>query len=203
MKKLALAGQRFGMLAVIREAKSRKESRWLCLCDCGTETIVRGTHLTREIISSCGCNRAKWCTKHGMTRSNIYALWNTMVSRCHNAKNASFHNYGGRGIVVCDRWRSFANFYADMGERPKGHTLDRIDNDGPYSPENCKWATYREQANNTRTLRLITFDGRTQSVSEWERELGLPLKTRLHRGWDVAFAFTLAVGDRRSKAVLV
>lgn len=114
-------------------------------------------------------------------------IWRSMLARCHNPGNKRFADYGGRGIVVCERWRrDVGAFLADMGERPDGHSLDRIDNDGPYSPENCRWATRREQQNNSRRNLLLTYDGVTLSVAAWARRLGVPVSTlymRERRGW--------------------
>jgi hypothetical protein len=120
-----------------------------------------------------------------------------MIARCHEPTSKNYGDYGARGIVVCDRWReSFANFYADMSSRPAGTTLDRIDNDGPYSPDNCRWADLITQANNKRTSRFLTLDGRTQTVAQWARETGLnqgTLKSRLAKGWTTEDALTKKV----------
>lgn len=113
--------------------------------------------------------------------------WVCMIKRCHYSKDVSFHNYGGRGIVVCDRWRSsFDNFVTDMGRRPNGSTIDRINNNGPYEPSNCRWATWREQHANRRTCSYITYKGRTLTCTQWARELTMnpaTLMRRLKRGW--------------------
>lgn len=107
----------------------------------------------------------------------LYHTWYAMVARCQNPRAQSYHNYGGRGITVCDRWlESFENFYADMGDRPSNkHSLDRIDNDGPYSPENCRWATWEEQANNRRNNVWIEFQGERLSAAQWSRRLGVAI----------------------------
>lgn len=109
-----------------------------------------------------------------MTHSSEYRIWNAMLGRCYNTNNSSFHNYGGRGIKVCGRWReSFENFYADMGDRPPTRSIDRIDNSGNYEPTNCRWATPIEQASNLRKNRFIEFNGKRQTESQWSRELGI------------------------------
>lgn len=127
-------------------------ARWLCICDCGNETTVLGTQLRNGAIRSCGCLRdevaGRLSTKHGQHNSPEYIAWSSMHQRCTNPKNPRFIRYGARGISVCARWQVFQNFFADMGARPHGLSIDRINNDGDYCPENCKWSTNKEQMNN-------------------------------------------------------
>lgn len=126
-------------------------------------------------------------------RDRAYASWRSMVYRCTNPKNPKYRFYGGRGIAICDRWRVFNDFYADMGDRPEGMTLDRIDSDGNYEPGNCRWADAETQANNTRATRVLTFNGEALSISQWSRRLGLGFTTiagRLKTGWPVALALS-------------
>lgn len=127
---------------------------------------------------------------HGKS-SKTYSVWSAMKDRCSNPNNPAFHNYGGRGIRVCERWLSFANFLEDMGEKPEGFSIDRKNNDGDYEPGNCRWATKQEQVNNMRVNRFITHRGFTLTLSQWCRTLGLPLsrvEARLRRGWEFAEA---------------
>jgi len=133
-------------------------------------------------------NQLKNCYKHGFSRLKEYKVWGGMIDRCENPKNPSYKNYGERGITVCGRWRnSFVLFYEDMGPRPSvKHSLDRIDNNGSYYPDNCRWATQTEQCNNTRYNVRITIKGRTETLSDWCRILNLNygrVKMRLVRGW--------------------
>lgn len=128
--------------------------------------------------------------RHGKSHSAEWSAWKNIIRRCHTTTDKSYPYYGGRGIKVCDRWRdSFINFYQDMGARPDGLTLERIDNNGDYTPENCKWATRYEQGANQRSNHLITHEGKTQTLSEWARERGIKRSTlsgRIHRNkWSV------------------
>lgn len=201
-----LTGRRFGRLVVecVYERRHDPNSNnsqliWKCKCDCGVETNVRGANLRKGITRSCGCYLRDWCAetkrKHGQSKTPVYRIWSLMVNRCHQPNSKQYSDYGGRGIFVCDRWRaSFENFIADMGDRPSPkHQIERCDNGGPYSPENCVWATQIAQANNKRNTVRLEIYGITKSLCDWSRQTGVPanvIHKRLKRGWtteDAAF----------------
>ena len=171
-------GQRYGALTVLaRVGRRGRVAIWRCRCDCGEETRVFATNLRSGGTISCGHvrdqRRAESRRTHGLSDTPTHKAWDSMRQRCTNPNNPSWSRYGGRGITVCERWSaSFENFLYDMGERPVGCSIERKDNDGPYEPANCVWATRRQQASNRRTSVFITHDGTTLIVAEWARRLG-------------------------------
>lgn len=181
-----------------------------CSCPARTEREQRNHDVTSGHTKSCGCQMAQSVsirlTKHGHThkgkKSTEYRTWRSMYGRCHNPRHMYYHNYGGRGITVCERWRdSFAVFLADMGLKPSTkHSIDRIDNDKGYEPGNCRWATRKQQARNSRTARIISYAGRSQCVAAWAEELKIPcyiLNGRLARGWSDADVVSRPIRGRR------
>lgn len=201
MTKLDLKGHRFERLTVIESAGSfNRKLFWLCRCDCGTRAVVKAVRLRSGHTKSCGClqveraaERGRANVTHGKARSRTYRIWRALKNRCENPKNPAYKYYGGRGIAVCERWKFFPNFLADMGEPEDGLSIDRIDSNGPYEPANCRWATATEQSRNTRWNRNITFQDRTLCVSEWAGIFGVTSQiifSRLKRGWPVDRALT-------------
>lgn len=200
---------RFGRLTVIGDAPSKVAASGFqarCArvrCDCGTVKEVRAGDLRNGHANSCGCLQRELVAeaskvrnrKHGegkgANRSTEYVIWLGMNQRCSDPNYHSFTDYGARGITICERWQGehgFENFLADMGRRPTGLSIERINNDGPYSPLNCRWATGRQQSNNRRNNRILEAKGRSQTVSQWADELGLSpylIFGRLKAGWPV------------------
>lgn len=205
-----LTGLRSGRLVAIERAPNiGRRVAWLCVCDCGRTKVVESHRVTAQSVQSCGCmlNEARRTASltHGLSDKPECYVWHGMMARCYKAAHQSYRRYGGRGIYVCDRWKnSFENFYADMGPRPSsGHSLDRIDNNGPYSPENCRWATVQEQALNKEVNVFIEYQGRVQCMTHWSRELGIHQRTlsdRMARG--MTFAEAVAKGRRRPVAMV-
>lgn len=183
-----ISGQRFNHLTAIEPVGRRGTSvLWRCHCDCGRETAVGAYQLRAGEIKSCGCAWTDKVVTHGMSKSPEYRAWAGMIGRCENPTNKRFSLYGGRGIRVCARWRnSFEAFHADMGPRPSNkHSIDRIDVDGGYSPENCRWADQKTQCRNRRSNVRHTAHGLTLTVPEWAEHLGIPegtLRVRMRRG---------------------
>ena len=197
-------GSRFRMLVVMRQGPpiSGKDgglrSTWVCQCDCGNETTVELGSLRSGCTVSCGCYQSRSNLEAGgpnHKRSAEYQAWAGMIGRCHNQNSRAFRWYGGRGISVCSRWReSYRNFLEDMGRRPTPkHSIDRADNNKGYSPDNCRWATKREQSENTRVIKFYTFNGETLSLRGWEEKTGISrraLRARIERGWSIERTLT-------------
>lgn len=189
VKPLDISGLRFGRLTAleskgaIRASTGTTKTHWRCICDCGNEVSVALGNLRSGSIKSCGCFRKEVLdkTSHGFEGTREYSSWIAMMNRCNNKNIAAYENYGARGITVCDRWKRIENFILDMGTRPEGKTLERINVNGNYEPNNCKWATTIEQANNKRTSRFIEFRGKTATLSQWARELDIPVETLFAR----------------------
>lgn len=194
-----LAGRKYGRLGVLELVGRDGEGRrlWRCACDCGSGAIVNVS--TRDLrssrVESCGCLKQRiWSaakvanTTHGQSKSRIYRIWQAMRNRCRNDQSPAFGNYGGRGITVCERWSSFENFLFDMGHPPRGTSIERINNEVGYNPENCRWANRVEQARNRRTNKFLTYEGISKTQQEWAELFGVSRERISHRlklGWSV------------------
>lgn len=170
-------GTVFGRLTVLSEMEKSKSGhrRFRLRCLCGNETVALLLNLRKKKhTTSCGCAVQEIITKHGMAGSATYKVWVGLRTRCRNPNDTSFRNYGGRGLTVHPRWTDFAAFLADMGERPPGMDLDRIDNDRGYEPGNCRWVTRKINLQNTRRTRLVVLDGVLMTATQASETLGLP-----------------------------
>lgn len=195
-----LSGQRFGRLTAISFDGARKgKSWWRCSCECGTEKVVAYQHLVSGLVRSCGCLRRErtreTMTKHGGSigmGARWYQIWTGMIDRCRNPNSLRFNRYGGRGLAVCERWLDPKAFHADMGDPPPGMTIERINNDSGYSPENCRWATKKEQNNNRSSTRIISFGGESLSAAAWAERIGIGKATMYYRlrTWPLERALT-------------
>lgn len=193
---------KFGRLTFVRKAGVNRHRKilWECECRCGTTVTVVASSLRSGNTTSCGCWAKEVHRTHGMSRSNVgratseYKSWATMLTRCTNPRTKGYENYGGRGIKVCEKWRSFESFLSDMGLKPTPkHSIDRIDNDGDYKPSNCRWATKLQQDRNRRTNRNIEYNGQVKCITEWANLFNLhpmTLTYRLDSGWEIGKALT-------------
>lgn len=203
-KFIDLTGQRFGRWTVLSRAQNMPYSRrsgWLCQCDCGTKKVVDGVSLRRGVTQSCGCLHAEKArqrfTTHGGRRSRLYRIYHEMKTRCYCESNPDYPQYGGRGITICKEWlQDFSRFkeWALQSGYDTGLTIDRMDVNASYSPENCRWVTMKVQNNNKRNNHYLTFQGETHTVSEWADITGIPYNTLYSRiaklGWPVDRALT-------------
>lgn len=200
MRALDITGNRYGMLSVIAfmGRVGASQALWKCKCDCGNEVIARLGNLRNGHTRSCGCQRsevtAKLKTTHGMYGTPEHRSWTSMLTRCENTANHKYPSYGGRGITVCNRWRKFENFFADMGQRPKGTTLGRLNNNGDYEPNNCCWETTVKQGRNKRNTALYFYNGKSATIAEHCERLGLnssTVRSRIYTyGWPIEKAFS-------------
>lgn len=205
MKMADLSGRRFGRLTVQAEAgrNAKKGVMWQCLCDCGNTTVVASTNLIQGHTQSCGCLHREQNITHGATDTKLYGVWINVKTRCNNPRNRAYPQYGGRGIRLCEEWESFQNFqnWAIKSGYADGLTLDRIDVNGNYSPENCRWADMKTQQNNRRNNHVIEFNGVRKTLSEWSEATGLSsstLRTRLSiLGWPIERALTEPLRERK------
>lgn len=201
-KRISLVGRIFGKLKVIADAptlvhKGKHRGRSLCLCECGKESIRINSDLIGEHTRSCGCLVVGAAVKHGHSvgsrPSRTYESWGNLIQRCTNPKHPRYHDYGGRGITVCEKWiDSFDAFLKDMGDCPPELTIERIDNNRGYEPGNCKWATRAEQHQNRRDNKILTVRGITLPFTTLCKHFGVPFprtRSRLLRGWNLEEAF--------------
>lgn len=215
-KFIDLTGQRFGRLTVIKQgeyyiypANGYRYVQWLCKCDCGNERTVRACTLRSGDTQSCGCIAKeiliKRNTTHNKYHSRLHSIWSNMKNRCSNPNSKRYKDYGGRGITVCEEWKeNFENFYswAVQNGYEKELTLDRVDINKGYNQENCRWATYQTQANNTRTNKYITYNEEVHTLAEWCRILEKPYSTmhdRLKSGWSIEDTFTKPIKANKTK----
>ena len=188
-KKINILGRRFGKLLVLKECKERDKfgnKIYKCLCDCGNITYIKSPSLITHNTRSCGCLRG---VNHGKRDTKLYYIWCNIKQRCYNKNNNRYQDYGGRGIVVCDAWKhDFMNFYewAMTHGYDDNLTIDRIDNNKGYNPDNCRWVNKKTQNNNKRNNVLLTYNGKTQTITQWAEELCIKsgtIRMRHRRGW--------------------
>ena len=212
-KIIDITNRQFGRLKVIKIAdivcnpNGLRVTRWQCVCECGTLTVVRSGNLRSGHTQSCGClaiDRTKEAShQHGLTGTVEHNIWRGMLSRCYNPRVKCFKRYGGRGILVELRWHDFRNFIADMGLRPdSAYILERKDNSLPYGAENCIWADRKTQARNRRSNHFITYNGETKIAIEWAEILQMPYATlfaRIKMGWPIEEVFVRPIGKNGKK----
>ena len=208
-KVIGLTGQKFGRLTVLGFDKqdNYRQYMWLCKCDCGNIVSVRGYSLRSGNTQSCGCLQKdinlKLRQTHGKTNTRIYNIWVGMKQRCLTPSTSCYKYYGGRGISLCDEWKSFEPFneWAISNGYQENLTLDRIDVNGNYEPQNCRWITLKEQQNNTRRNHYITYNGETKTLKEWSEQLGINHSTLLdrlrHPNWSIEEALTIPKGGKQ------
>lgn len=213
---LSLVGLRSGKLIVLKRAGSRgTNAQWLCQCDCGKQTLVISARLSSGKTRSCGCLVSEAViarsTKHGARRRGVknstYEIWKDMHKRCNAKTGKNYKWYGAKGITVCERWKSYENFLADMGERPSPEmSIDRKQNTDGYNPENCRWATPIQQANNRCIVKLFEYCGESKSLPDWARDVRCvvsrwTLIRRVSEGWEIGKALTTSARSELSRAI--
>lgn len=196
-----ISGSRFGLWTVLKFSgqTANKAGLFLCRCDCGVERVVASGRLRNGSSTNCGCHARQSLgdrvRTHGMHQHRLYKTWVAMRDRCRRTTHTAYPRYGGRGIYVCEQWMSFPQFVEDVGSGwDEGLTLDRIDNDGPYSPENCKWSSRKSQSRNRSNTKHLTFGLEMLPVSVWAERIGVSPNTiylRLRKGWTIEQAVTI------------
>ena len=210
------ASRKYGLWSILYRVENDHNgaTRWMCKCDCGTEKVQWKGNLVRGLTRSCGCAKGSSISvakkgiavTHGMTKTPVWHTWQSMLGRCLNPNAKSFPIYGARGIKVCEKWLTFEGFFEDMGDRPLGTTLDRIDTDGDYCKENCRWATKDVQERNKRTNVFLEAFGEKKIITDWVRDTRCNTKhtatvqRRMKRGLSIeqAMTFLRRTGDVRN-----
>ena len=202
MKLIDLKGQKFGRLTVLeRDGNKGHEPTWKCVCECGNFTTVIGAELRKGNTTSCGCyakevtskrmkGKAPHNKRHNMTKTRIYKTWSAMKRRCHNPHDTSYYRYGGKGIEICDEWNNFDNFYAwaISNGYSDNLTIDRIDNQKGYQPDNCRWATQKVQANNKTNNHKVCYKDKYYTIAQLSDMFNIPYKKlwkRIKLNWDI------------------
>lgn len=218
MRKVDYVGEKFGRLTVVSRLDNyispsgTKSSRWKCVCECGQYVQVLGKHLATGDTVSCGCyrneRRKEVKTTHGGSKDRLYRVWLNMIARCYNPQETGYSNYGGRGITLCSEWKNdysvFRDWALNHGYDPNAargeSTIDRIDVDGNYAPDNCRFTSMREQTNNRRNNRILTYQGEQDSIANWIKRLSLNravVYKRIYNGWSTDDAFERPIGARK------
>lgn len=192
-------GKKYGRLTVIKLTHFKKKWYFECKCECGGKKVVGRDNLIYGHTKSCGCYKRDYLRKkhitHGLSKTKLYGVWETMKNRCYNPNSTKYKRYGARGILVCDEWKNnFEAFYnwAVLTGYKKGLTIERINNNGNYEPSNCRWLTNKEQANNKSTNKYITYNGQTKTLAEWCNVFNVPyslFRGRLRLGWSIEKTF--------------
>ena len=208
-KLIELTGRRFGRLVVIERGQYEKSgsATWVCICDCGNKKTISGADLRKGHTQSCGCLQIERTKNrnflNGQEPKDLYHVWVSMRQRIYNHKHKSFNDYGGRGITICEEWdKSYIAFrtWAIANGYEKGLTIDRIDNEKGYCPENCRWVSQKTQANNRRNNTVITYLGESKTISEWADVFHIKsgtLTQRIRKGWPIEKALTMPVKSRQ------
>lgn len=200
MKRIDITGEKYNLLTVIgvHEVKNGKVY-WDCLCDCGQNTVVLGSNLKNGSVKSCGCLTHKPSVRrtHNESKTKLYRHWKSMMYRCYNEKNSAYKWYGKRGIRVCKEWQSYDGFKKWVNEtKPcEGYTVERIDVNGDYCPNNCTWIPINEQAKNRTTTVIIDFNGEKNSLTDWCIKLGLDYKRVHNRIYKLGWSFEKAISE--------
>ena len=204
-----MINKKFGRLTVLKEFKIKSRCHWECLCECGTTKIIRADGITNGSVKSCGCLHKETASrqgkvanyKHGKRHTKTYKIWEAMKRRCLNPNDHYYRYYGERGVEICAEWFNFINFYKDMGNVPDRLTLDRIDNNGNYNPKNCRWATYKQQAENRSSNKFYNYKGIKDTLVNWTKYFKINKNTLWNRvtlyNWSMEKALFTPIKNRK------